>query len=110
MDNIRTILDFLRDQGIPSDDFGRYRFNATVWYESSLKGDREDQTQVTVSMASSENGKVGLGETGQLNADWCHLDFHPDYQEFEYDPETDALVVSGSSQKMGDYEVRIVPV
>lgn len=110
MDNILVLQDFLTTSGLRPDDFGRYRFNAAIDYASGSKGRRQDQTDVIVSMTSSENGKVGLGETSQLTADWCHLDLSPDWQRFDFDTASGALVISGKSSKMGGYEVRITPV
>lgn len=107
-DNILELSRFLAASGQHPDDFGRYRFRAQV----EIKGDHReaaDRLQVTVSMTSSENGKVSLQGNKVINEAWSHLDFHPDFQDFTFDDSDNSLIIEGASAKMGQYVCIITP-
>jgi hypothetical protein len=88
----------------------RFVLSAEVTY-NSLVLDGGEVSKVTINCQSGpDDGKISIEETGCLVLDYVHLDFSPDFQDFEFNEDSGALVVSGSSKKMrGSYEVVIQP-
>jgi hypothetical protein len=88
---------------------GNYVFPALVTYEYGGKSVTE-LTTCTAVRNGYEDGKISLEERGVLSSTIFHLDFTDDFQTYKFDKSTFALVVSGSSQKMGgSYKVTILP-
>lgn len=116
MKNAREIYKFVeywRNQD--NDDFkvadtGNCSFKADVLYKY---GGREidQQTSVTIIRNGYSDGKISIDEVGVLSSAIFHLDFYPNYQDYEYDKVENSLVVKGNSDKMfGDYTVTITPI
>ena len=54
------------------------------------------------------HGKISLSENDELNINFLHLDFTPDYQEYSYNSNEHSLNIIGSSPKMsGKYSIKI---
>lgn len=59
------------------------------------------KTRVRVQTDAQSNGKISLDETSECPALEYHLDFYPRYQTMRFDQDSNLLVVSGRSDKMG---------
>jgi hypothetical protein len=82
----------------------QYAFTALVTYYSSKTITFE--TSVTVD-TGYESGKVKLADNDQCPSDKFHLDFKPEYQSMHFDRESNILIITGDSPKMGSYKVSI---
>ncbi|MER8995581.1 hypothetical protein [Mesorhizobium sp. M0663] len=61
--------------------------------------------------AGQSDGAVHLNDCKRLSSAKFHLDFSVKFQTYMFDQASGALVISGSSDKMGgDYSVAIIPV
>ena len=91
-------------------EIGRFVISAVVTFKSP-RFDKEDLSEVTINcFAGPSDGQVSITETHILNSGYLHLDFTPKWQDFDFDDSSGALVVRGSSAKVGgDYTVLIQP-
>jgi hypothetical protein len=88
---------------------GNCTFDAVVLY-AARGNSRQFNTCVKIIRNGYEEGKLVLSEQGGLTLDAYHLDFTPGFQDYEYNTESHALIVRGSSPKMsGAYVVTILP-
>ena len=110
MENLINLTKFFNENDLKSDDYGNYKFKGKVEYYSNIKNVVE-YSEIKITMAGYNGGKVSIEEVGELNVDEFHLDFEDKFQKYNYDDETKELVVSGKSQKMnGQYTVKITTV
>jgi hypothetical protein len=57
-----------------------------------------------------DDGQIDIDDTTKVKIEDFHLRFHARWQDYRYDESDHALVISGSSDKMGgDYSVRVTP-
>ena len=110
MQNIISLTNFFSENNLKSDDYGNYKFNGKVEYFSNIKNVVEF-SEIKITMAGYNGGKISINEAGELNVEEFHLDFEERFQKYNYENETKELVVSGKSGKMnGKYTVRITAV
>lgn len=110
MENLINLTKFFNENDLKSDDYGNYKFKGKVEYYSNIKNVVE-YSEIKITMAGYNGGKVSIEEVGELNVDEFHLDFEDKFQKYNYDDETKELVVSGKSPKMnGQYTVKITTV
>jgi hypothetical protein len=107
--NLSELMDFLQTN--KETTFGgrrikQYAFTALVTYFHSSKT-ATFNTEVRVDMDAQNSGKVMMLENDQCPSDEFHLDFKPKYQEMRFDRESNILIISGASEKMGAYKVSI---
>lgn len=91
---------------------GNCNFSARVIYEYAGGDPMSDVTSCLLVRNGFEDGKVSLEETDELTLSGFHLDFThgPGRQTYNFDRSTNALVIVGSSIKMGgNYKVTILP-
>lgn len=90
---------------------GLFVINAKITYKSPKFADT-GISEVTINFDGYEAGSIEISETEIFGAVKCHLGFC-DYDGTDYllDEDSDALVIEGSSTKLGgEYIVRIYPV
>lgn len=110
MQNIISLTNFFNENDLKSDNYGNYKFQGKVEYFSNIKNVVEF-SEIKITMAGYNGGKVSIDEVGELNVEEFHLDFEQDHQKYNYDNKTKELVVSGESKKMnGQYTVKIAAV
>ena len=83
----------------------QYAFNAHVVYRASEI--TIFTTMVRVDTDAQTPGKISLTENQQCPSSKFHLDFQAKYQAMCFDRNSNILVISGKSTKMGSYEVLI---
>jgi hypothetical protein len=83
----------------------RYAFTAQVAYYYSSRT-TTFTTEVTVD-TGFDSGRVTMLENEQCPADEFHLDFRPKWQAMHFDRQSNILVISGKSEKMGPYKVSL---
>jgi len=104
------IYDFIKEANnedlINIDDCGNVTFKAQIKYMFRNQT-LSSYTDVKIIRNGYDDGKVSLSENDELNANFLHLDFTPNYQEYKYDSSDSSLTIIGSSSKMsGDYIVK----
>lgn len=110
MQNLISLTSFFSDNNLKSDDYGNFKFNGKVEYFNNIKNVVEF-SQIAITMAGYNGGKVSINEVGELNVEDFHLDFEERFQKYNYDNENKKLVISGKSTKMkGQYTVKITAV
>jgi hypothetical protein len=85
---------------------GRYSFPALVAYHHASKT-KTFQTQVRVETDAWSDGAVSLAENNQSPSEQYHMDFHPKFQAMRYDRQSNILIITGKSEKMGSYQVTL---
>ena len=105
------IYDFITDtdneSSINIDDYGNATFKAQIQYKFRQETLSSD-TDVKIIRNGYDDGKISLTENDELNVNFLHLDFTPDYQEYKYNSDDSSLTITGSSPKMsGDYTIEI---
>ncbi|MEY2484207.1 MAG: hypothetical protein QOK24_2735 [Verrucomicrobiota bacterium] len=107
-ENLGELMDFLHANGEWTLDpvTGGFLFDAVVTYCASRTV--SFKTRVRVQTDAQSNGKISLDETSKCPASAYHLDFYPRWQTMRFDRDSNLLVVSGRSDKMGDYKVTIL--
>jgi hypothetical protein len=113
MKNAQQIADFAihwrGSDGFKVTAVGNCVFDAVVTYEFGGKS-VEHETSCTIVRNGYEDGKISLDEAGPLVSELFHLDFTPEWQTYNFDRSTGALIVTGNSPKMGgSYRVKIQP-
>ncbi|TCR04079.1 hypothetical protein [Neorhizobium sp. JUb45] len=75
------------------------------------KRDRTFTTDFRAYVGSGpHDGVIDLDEAAGVSIDYYHLRFNPAFQRYTFDGSSGALIVTGSSSKMGgDYKVSITP-
>ena len=111
MKNSKAIYDFMTDSTnekyIDMDDFGNLTFEAEIEY-NFMDRKLKSRTIVRIIRNGYDDGKISLSENDELNVNFLHLDFTPQYQEYEFDDTDNSLNITGSSPKMGgEYSVKI---
>ena len=84
-------------------------FDCLVRYDSKL-GTTTFKSKAMIQRSGYEDGKVSLEESGKVVSEKYHLDFSANYQDMEFDTETNSLVITGQSAKMGSYKVLVTPL
>lgn len=105
------IYHFITDENnkdsINIDDYGNVTFNAQIKY-TFRNQTLNSYTDVKIIRNGYDDGKVSLSENDELNVNFLHLDFTPNYQEYKYDSSDSSLTITGSSPKMsGEYIVKL---
>ena len=92
---------------IDIDNYGNATFNGKIRYE--FRGQvLLSNTIVKIIRNGYDDGKISLTETDELNINFLHLDFTPDYQKYQYNSDEHSLNIIGSSPKMsGKYSIKI---
>ena len=92
---------------IDIDDYGNATFHGKIQYE--FKGQiLLSNTIIKIIRNGYDDGKISLSENDELNINFLHLDFTPDYQEYSYNSNEHSLNIIGSSPKMsGKYSIKI---
>lgn len=110
--NVSVASDFISKSGGKArlnPAYGESLFRGLVTYKAG-NGSVSAETVVKICMNGFEEGKISLEESDELPVDRFHLDFSPDFQVYGVGDDG-ALVVSGSSPKMGGkYSVTIRPL
>jgi hypothetical protein len=89
---------------------GNCIFPAAVLYSFDGKTVQQ-KTTITIIRNGYEDGKIRIDEGGVLSSAIFHLDFLPDFQEYQYKKSDNSFVVKGNSPKMhGAYTVKISPL
>lgn len=96
-------------KGFVVDAYGNYKFSAKIKYESRKQGTQTETLAVKIFRNGNEDGRILISDGKTLKEATHHLDFSADYQKYRFDKDTEALVVSGTSTKMGDYTVSLRP-
>lgn len=97
-------------KGFLVDASGTYKFAARIKYVSPRQGTQIETLDVKIIRNGNEDGRISIDEGNTLNAATHHLDFSADYQKYRFDESAKALVVSGTSPKMGgSYTVSLLP-
>lgn len=111
MNSIKELIDFINHNKLSAKESGNSEFNATVKYHIRPKNINVFTSVKIFRSGYSQDGKIEITESGDLNLDKHHLDFSPNFQTYNYDRKNNLLVVSGSSKKMGEnYKVSISPI
>jgi hypothetical protein len=84
------------------------QFKAVVTYISD-KRSTTVTTKVWTQMAGAHPAHLYLEEKGDLRAKHYHCEFNPNYQQYNYDLSTHALIVTARSNTIGRYTVTIIP-
>jgi hypothetical protein len=83
-------------------------FPAKITY--AFRGERQKGSAVVRLERSGYNGgDIHLEAADPYRPETHHLDFSADYQTYEFDSTTHALIVCGQSEKMGNYRIVILP-
>ena len=92
---------------IDIDDYGNATFHGKIQYE--FRGQiLLSNTIIKIIRNGYDDGKISLSENDELNINFLHLDFTPDYQEYSYNSNEHSLNIIGSSSKMsGKYSIKI---
>jgi len=108
MDAIHNFMtSSINEEHIDMDDFGNLTFEAKVEYKY-MKKKLTSITTVKIIRNGYDDGKISLRENDELNVNFLHLDFTPQYQDYEFDDVDNSLNITGSSPKMnGSYSVKI---
>lgn len=107
---IHHFVEYWRGQGgVEINPVGNGRFEALVSYNSRF-GTQNFRTNVRLMRSGYDDGKILLEEKGELVAEAFHLDFSARWQGVRFHEETNSLIVTGSSDKMGQYQVQITPI
>lgn len=110
MESYHAIHDLMETHAIDTDSYGNCKFKAVVEYRSPAKN-ASVVTDVSIIRNGNNDGAVMLDEACALQASDFHLDFSTDWQQYRFAKDRGALVITGSSQKMGGtYSVSILPV
>lgn len=105
--SIMALQEFMESTGIKkSGIYQDFRAFVTVTGSPAVS----DMTKVKITNSGDEGGKISLEETATLNSDEYHLDFYPRWQKYVFEESRGVLLIRGSSEKMGDYELVIAPV
>lgn len=86
-----------------------FHFAATIVYCSSPKTVTR-KAAVMVETNGWQAGRITLLDARDFPTEKFHQDFRPKYQEMRYDRLAGTLVITGTSEKMGDYDVTITPL
>ncbi|MCG3147931.1 MAG: hypothetical protein PCFJNLEI_01372 [Verrucomicrobiae bacterium] len=106
--NLGELLDFLRENNekAKTRNPGLFALNARIAYFHATKTNTF-QTKVFVEPDSWKD-PVQLVETDECPSSIYHLAFNLKFQTMKFDRESNALVITGNSEKMGKYQVTIV--
>lgn len=89
---------------------GNYIFEATIVYTSEARGVESDICAVQIIRNGISDGSIEIYSGSILQNETHHLGFSEEWQVYKHDPRNNALVVKGSSPKMGGrYRVDITP-
>jgi hypothetical protein len=88
---------------------GDESFQGKVIY--NWNGNSEHETlEITLYLTTFEYGRIRVEDGDFLNIGIVHMDFNPDFQDYEYTNEG-FLVIQGKSPKLGgNYIVKIIEV
>lgn len=89
---------------------GNYVFTAMITYISVRRGTERENCTLQIIRNGMQDGEIIIYANGVLQSETHHLGFTEKWQTYEFDKQNGALVVTGSSDKMGGaYSVRILP-
>jgi roadblock/LC7 domain-containing protein len=107
MDSILAMTDFVEALSLEGGSLEHGDFRILVEYKSSLRNVTEITTATFIRNGYND-GEIKLAENGELNSDNYHMDFTPSYQVYAFNSEECALIITGSSGKMGgNYKVKL---
>ncbi len=110
MESYLAIHALMEAHTINTDSYGNCKFRAFVEYCSPARN-VSAVTDVSIVRNGYYDGTVRLSEVNTLSANDFHLDFTTDRQQYRFEKNRTALVIIGSSQKMGGaYSVSILPI
>jgi hypothetical protein len=99
LENFRNVL-----INVDSRSNGDEEIIAIVTY--SYKGKKiSEQLNVLMKRSTFEFGQIQIEEGNKLNSSKVHLDLNPNYQQYTF--EDNRLIIKGSSQKVGEYQIEI---
>ena len=110
-ENIAELLTFLQTNSERTFDTrsGSYAFEALVTYDHHEQSIVFETTAI-VETDAWDGGKLSLIETNKCPSRDYHLDFRARFNAMLFNVESNLLIVSGKSAKMGDYKVMIQAV
>lgn len=89
---------------------GHFLFAAKITYKSMSRGTERADCTVQIIRNGMQDGEINIYANGDLQSETHHLGFSEKWQNYEFDNNDGALVVTGNSPKMGGkYSVRISP-
>lgn len=89
---------------------GNFLFAANITYKSLARGTEREDCTVQIIRNGMQDGEINIYANGDLQSETHHLGFSEKWQNYEFDNNDGALVVTGNSPKMGGkYSVRISP-
>lgn len=91
-------------------DNGDFVFAAEVIYESISRGREVQSCTVQIFRNGASDGNIEIYPKGKLQPDSHHLGFVVKYQKYTFSPKDKALLLAGSSPKMGGaYSATLLP-
>lgn len=100
------ITDINNENSINIDDYGNATFKAQIQYTFKNRT-LNSHTDVKIIRNGYNDGKVSLSENDELNVNFLHLDFIPNFQEYKYDSSDSSLIITGSSPQISRYTVKL---
>jgi|LNAP01.1.fsa_nt_gb hypothetical protein len=88
---------------------GNFLFGARITYISDKRGTERESCTVMMVRNGIQDGEINIYEKGVLTANTHHLGLKSQFQDYIYDKNDGAFVISGASKKMGEYSIRISP-
>lgn len=88
---------------------GNFLFTAKVIYKSKVRGIKTAECTTLIVRNGMQDGEINIYENGPNQAETHHLLFSPNWQNYQFDSNDGAIIVTGKSPKMGEYSVRIIP-
>jgi hypothetical protein len=107
MQNLLSIREFENANNLTRRRNGDFEFEAEITYEFGTNEVSEILT-VVISNTTWEAGRIDLNGGLAINVDRVHCRFEPGYQTYTCN-EDGMLVISDSSDKLGEYKVTINP-
>lgn len=116
--SIREFGEFRRywnqSSGYPEDNFGNNHIwlpISAIYTWSAARAPLSFRSKLRAYVGSGpDDGQIDIDDTTKVTIDDFHLRFHARWQDYRYDDSDHALLISGSSDKMGgDYSVRVKP-
>ena len=111
MENHNAINNFITNtfnkDTIEIDDFGNARFMAIINYSYGNKK-INSISKVKIIRNGYQDGKIDIDENDELNINFLHLSFTPNFQDYKYNSNNHSLTINGTSKKLGKYILEIL--
>lgn len=88
---------------------GNLFFCADIIYVSDKYGNERGRSSVLIVRNGMQDGNIEIVEAGPFTADTHHLGLKEKHQKYTFDPYDKALVITGKSDKLGKYSIRLTP-